>query len=147
MVRNNDLWKFNHYYTPNMIGYLGYQSHNLERPRSFYHTSIKLNHRPLRRPSTPKLRVRPKYQRTKTVVKIEQPSPQAQESSLAAKATSTATNSSQEMRISQEIEDLKEKLRTRTSSSDLGLNEAVRNLQERQNEQRRSLMEAIESQK
>ena len=74
MARNNDLWKFNHYYTPNMLGCIGYPSHNLERPKSFYHTSIKLNHRPTRRVSTPRLRVRkPRLQRTKTVVHLEKP--------------------------------------------------------------------------
>jgi len=36
MTKNNDMWKFNHFYTPNMLGFLGYHSYNSERPKSFY---------------------------------------------------------------------------------------------------------------
>lgn len=126
MARNNDLWKFNHYYTPNMLGYIGYPSMNLERPRSFYHTSIKLNHRPARRMSTPRLRTRPKIQRTRTVVELDKPEDNSQQ-------------------ITKQIEELKDQLRSR--GSDSRHDETLRSMQEKQMEQRRSLMEAIEQQK
>jgi hypothetical protein len=42
MTKNNDMWKFNHFYTPNMLGFLGYHSYNSERPKSFYKTNLRL---------------------------------------------------------------------------------------------------------
>jgi len=42
MSKNSEMWKFNHFYTPNMMGFLGYHSVNLQRPKTFYSTNIKL---------------------------------------------------------------------------------------------------------
>ena len=108
MRRNNDLWKFNHFYTPNMLGYIGYPSFNLERPRSFYHTSIKLNHRPARRMSTPRLRPKSKPLRTRTVVDLGKSEDNSQH-------------------ITKEIEELKDQLHRRTS--DPRLDETIQNMQ------------------
>lgn len=114
MARNNDLWKFNHFYTPNMLGYIGYPSMNLERPRSFYHTSIKLNHRPVRRLSTPRLRRPSRLPRTKTVVELEKPS---------------EDNSQQTQQITKQIEELRDQLRSR--GSDSRHDETLRSMQEK----------------
>ena len=40
MNRYSDQWKFNRYYTPNMLGALGYNFYNLDRKNCFYHTPM-----------------------------------------------------------------------------------------------------------
>lgn len=130
MQRNNDMWKFNHYYTPNMMGHLGHPSFNLERPKSFYHTMIKVDQaqaKAARRPSTPRLRVNSRSAlRTAPTLKPAQ-SEDHFDTALVA-----------------EVKELREQIQDR---GEHGMDEAIQKMQVKQMEQRRSLLDAIEQQK
>ena len=96
MAGGHELWKFGHYYTPNMLGFIGYNSYNTVRRPSVYHTRIRMHDvcdgRHVSNTSRRKSRTRSKTKVIKKVIRVKAPPAQVDQS-----GASTAVESSTEV--------------------------------------------------